>query len=62
MTLSGFEKSSQSPRKSQIFPEHYAESYAAGHDPDLARLVELWPTLPEATRQSIMELIESVDA
>jgi hypothetical protein len=30
-------------------------------DADLARLIEVWPTLPEAIRRAILSLVESVE-
>ena len=30
----------------------------AGDDPDLARLAELWPSLPAATRGAILQLVD----
>jgi len=38
-----------------------AVSYArkTPSDPDLARLIDAWPTLPEETKQRIVRLLES---
>ena len=44
------------------FAEPYAETYApADADPDLVRLVAVWPTLPNNIRRAIVSLILPAD-
>jgi hypothetical protein len=31
----------------------------AGNDPDLARILAAWPTLPEPIRRAVLALVES---
>jgi hypothetical protein len=37
----------------------YTALTEAAADPQLARLVELWPSLPEATRRAVLAVAES---
>ena len=37
------------------------EADSGDSDPDLARLIDRWPSLPEAIRRAIMAMVETTD-
>ena len=62
MAGAGFEDLSQTPGETQILEPGNAESDAVGgiaiDDDRLRRIVELWPTLSEATRELLYHFID----
>ena len=38
-----------------------SEADSVDSDPDLQRLIDVWPTLPEAIRRAIMAMVETTD-
>lgn len=56
----GLELPQELPGKPIISQSRGAESGAVGaRDPDLARLIAAWPTLPEPIRRAILALVGS---
>jgi hypothetical protein len=58
----GFELTAQSSGKMQVSDSPCAlrvQTPPDSLDPDLARLVALWPTLPEALRAGIIAMVEA---
>lgn len=60
----GLEHAPLTPSKTPISENERAESGAhndrdAPEDPDLAFILDQWPSLPEKTRRSIMALVRS---
>ena len=64
----GFEPGNQSPEKSVSFNQSASEnasvmgcnaSKTVADDPILAELIELWPSLDEATKTAILSLVRS---
>jgi hypothetical protein len=60
----GLEKSGKSSRDSQCLPAtNVSDNVNCGDsspsDPDLRRLTDAWPDLPEARRQSIVALLDA---
>jgi hypothetical protein len=61
----GFERPSKNTGNSTVDPQGGAESGALGVrgrpiDPELAAVVDAWPTLPAATRSAILAMIRGV--
>ena len=46
------------PNGAQQKAQHFGEIETPQHFPDAARLIELWPILPEPVRRSILVLAE----
>ena len=64
MGRAGFEQSALKASKTPISENPRTESGTVNddrgqNDPDLARLIESWPGLPEHIKQQINELIDS---
>ena len=63
--VAGFEPQSNSPAKSRALQNGDAKSDAVSPDspiltgPDLARIVAVWPSLPEGLKARLWKLVES---
>lgn len=59
LRLEGFEHSQDSSGKPGVRPGGNAKSDA--FPPDLARVVNAWPELPEAVRAAVLALVRAAD-
>jgi len=64
MTLTGFDQGPDFPGKMQESVGRSAESSAVPAppstiDPDLARILDIWPSLAEPIRRAVLALVES---
>jgi hypothetical protein len=59
LTCSAQHANSQGVRENSPEPPAYSLSRETANDPELGKLVDAWPTLPEPIRRAILALVES---
>ena len=62
----GLEQSENSPRRVQVSETAGAKSGAvdrenATNDPELAQVIEAWPTLPPAIREAVLDMLRAAE-